>query len=264
MNLHDMIEEHHRATEISPERTAEIWRRIVESRPEAATLVLDCRPQPKPAPWLSRREKIAFVVHCIACAILVAVVFLLTPGCSFVAEGTGAVGCEDCYRPPHPGPYPSHHPNDIGPSTDEGESSSGGIDPGSTSGDPETDPGSTTDAEGESTGAESSSSSTGEAAGYEPAHCDMTCPAGDALQPSEAQAGGTFPGCYCATPCTADDECGPLEHCEPFFDRCTVWCMSDADCLMLDSPPGSMACTLWWDGPDDFVHFCAYWNEDAP
>lgn len=215
-------------------------------------------------PWLTGAEKIIALVNLVAVLGLVSIAFWLT-GCSFVSEGTGAVGCKTCYRPPKPGPYPSHHPNDIGPSTDEGESSSSGDVPGSTSDDPGIDPGSTTaDEQSEGTGSSSESSSTGESAEYEPAHCDMTCPAGDALQPSEAQAGGTFPGCYCATPCESDDECGPLEHCEPFFGRCTVWCMGDADCLMLDSPPGSMACTLWWDGPDDFVHFCSYWNEDAP
>lgn len=96
---------------------------------------------------------------------------------------------------------------------------------------------------------------------YDVGHCDMTCPAGDAIQPSAEQAGGTFPGCYCAAPCESDEGCNDLEHCDAFFGRCTIACMGERDCYTID--PG-LSCTLWWNSAEDFVHFCAYFNEDAP
>lgn len=212
-------------------------------------------------PWLSGAEKIIAIVNLLAVLGLISIAFWLS-GCSFPAEGTGAVACEDCYRPPH---FPGAHIEPSPPADTEADASSSGGDTDAPAESSEGDESSGTPEDGTSSdgSSEGSESSTGEPP-FEEAHCDASCPEGDALEPSEAQAGGTLRGCYCASPCDSDDDCGALEHCEPLFGRCTIACASDADCMGFASPPGSMACTLWWDDVDHNTHLCTYWNEDAP
>lgn len=209
-------------------------------------------------PWLTGVEKIIFAVNLLAVLGLASIAFWLS-GCSFPSEGTGPIACEDCYRPPHPGPFPSSKPNNIGPD-DTGSSDAGDSDAESST---TAEPDGTSEGSSSTTWEGTEESSTGEAP-IDHAHCDMTCPVGDALQPTPEQAQGSFGGCYCASPCATDDDCGAYEWCDPFFSRCTVACMSADDCMPIAMPPGSMVCDLWWNDADHFTHFCSYWNEDAP
>lgn len=218
------------------------------------------KPTPIPTkPWLSPDRLVEMIAWAGFTAIAIIVALALS-SCTFPEEGEGIPACEDCFRPPRPGPFQSSRPSD--------DSSTSAADPTAASGggDASTDDGSSEDG-GAGTEESGESSSTGGPAEYEPAHCDMTCPAGDALEPSAEQAGGTWPGCYCATPCGSDDDCGAEEHCEPFFGRCTIACMASADCAVMlipEDPEAVVDCTLWWNDAEHFVHFCTYAYEDAP
>ncbi len=261
--LDDLRQEYRDMHEFTPEELDRRWARV-----KARHL------SPPERPWLTRRDRVQFIVWCIFLATCLAIVFALTPGCSFPEEGV-ALGDPDHYRPPHPdGVHLPQHDADATSTPPDSDDSDGSEESGSTA-----EPSS--EAESSSTPPDSDSSSesppgessdtgqdTGEPEPYEPAHCDMSCPAGDALEPTEAQSNNPDAGCYCGAPCEDDADCGTLEHCEPLFGQCTIACTMGGDCyrsgMTANDPEAVVACELWWNDAEHYTHFCVYAYEDAP
>ena len=213
---------------------------------------------PRARSWLAPEQIVLGIAYAGFAALVLLILAALAVGCSFPEEGIPVDTCPDCYRPPRD---PGHHIDMPPASTSAGrETDAGGDGSGSSesTGDGVGTEDSTTGAESSSSG--DASSSTGDEP-YEPAHCDTSCPEGDAIQPSPEQSEGNFGGCYCATPCESDVDCAPHEWCDPFFGRCTVPCQNQDDCAQVD---GELACDLWWNDAEHFTHFCSYPNEDAP
>jgi hypothetical protein len=219
---------------------------------------------------------VLFVIHCVAVALLLAIVAWLTPGCSFPEEGIPVDTCPDCYRPPHfaGAKLTGDPPMDDG-SEEEGSSGDGATTESS-------DVGSSSEASLESTSNVDSStdasdaedsSSTGDApcnddcpegeyctaqgeciVPFDARHCDpLECAPWDRIVPDDWTT-----ACYCARECVSDDACDDDEVCDPVLGRCVLPCNGAEDCPQGTDP--TMACGVLYDGP---VHFCAY-TEDAP
>lgn len=223
------------------------------------------------------RDRIAIASAWMFCAMLVGIALALA-GCSFPEEGYPVAG--STYSPPRfPGEMIDSNPPAESGESSEGDGASWGTD-GESSESSSIGEGSeedeSTSTSGGSSG-EGSSSTTGEPTlcsypdfacpdglvcewgggvciePFEPAPCDASCP--ESHKQWDMNPGGGSPACYCATPCTDDNECGAHEHCDPFFGACTVACMSGQDCYTLDAV---MMCTLWWEDAETYAHFCAY------
>lgn len=250
----ELMQEHHAQMTMSELELQRGWNRIVRARPEAAELVFvrdeqgHWKAERVKQPWLSRRQKLAFVAECIVLAIVAALVCMAT-ACSFPEEGTGAT--PDFYSPPRP--YPFHSSGAGSDSGDASGSSSAGPEDAET-GSAATGSAATSSSAEDSSGDEDSSSSeqgesssSGEPPEVDATHCTEQCDVADRVRDDGDE------HCVCAPECTEPEDCDAPSTC--YYGRCVV---PDCDDPAQDCPSPDMVCGAW-----TMFHTICFWPGEA-